>query len=325
LKQDYNFITKFAFDVYGEICEGKRDGYCNDLTIWAKETELFPNLDASGVKTWCPYLNTNPATVVKFFAANAAVFPWLPDSIQGPDQGTQAALYEIDSTQGKDTFVLSFRGSEGTGHCESDSGLVGKLTSNCMQEFLDDWLYTDLRSGSVKEDMCSDTTNTWKPNNRRWSLNSGKQVHKGFYLAYMSVREAIRTTLAAKLTSSSALYVTGHSLGGALSTLAGYDLTCNKVHGILPKIIALASPSVLKNAERFEAIVKPSHYLRVVTEESGGAARRTSSLRSTRPLGTSILRTSIFLSSLLTMQTRTVSLVGATLSNTTTSTQPSSE
>ena len=40
LKKDYNFVTKFAFDIYGEICEGKRSGdqaeFCHERTTWAK-------------------------------------------------------------------------------------------------------------------------------------------------------------------------------------------------------------------------------------------------------------------------------------------------
>ena len=81
---------------------------------------------------------------------------------------------------------------------------------------------------------------------------------------------------------------------------------------------------MFKSRERFEAIVKPSHYLRVVTEKSGGG---------TKDIVTAVYKAFgyehpdyQYLPIIrLTMQTRTVSLVGATLSNTTTSTQPSSE
>jgi hypothetical protein len=118
------------------------------------------------------------------------------------DQGTQAALYKVD---GKDTYVVSFRGSEGTGHCtKGTGGLLSKLTSNCMQEFLDDWLYTDLRNGGVAEDICPDTKNPYKRTvagrlSSSGAKKSGKQVHKGFYQAYMSVRDDLRAALANEL------------------------------------------------------------------------------------------------------------------------------
>ena len=52
----------------------------------------------------------------------------------------------------------------------------------------------------------------------------------------------------------------------SLATLAGYDLTCNKIHAVLPKIITVAAPGVFKDSNRFKHIVKNNHYLRVVSE-----------------------------------------------------------
>jgi hypothetical protein len=116
------------------------------------------------------------------------------------DQGTQAALYKVD---GKDTYVVSFRGSEGTGHCtKGTGGLLSKLTSNCMQEFLDDWLYTDLRNGGVAEDICPDTKNPYKRTvagrlSSSGAKKSGKQVHKGFYCPFvMTCEQPLQMNLA---------------------------------------------------------------------------------------------------------------------------------
>ncbi|MEE9205049.1 MAG: lipase family protein [Nitrospirales bacterium] len=47
-------------------------------------------------------------------------------------------------------------------------------------------------------------------------------VHRGFYLAYHAVRDAIVKEV--KALSPSHIYVTGHSLGGALATLGVLDL-----------------------------------------------------------------------------------------------------
>jgi esterase/lipase len=329
LKKDYNFVAKFAFDVYAETCEGKRStdglGYCNDMTTWSKEAELFDTSENPG-GAWCSALN---AKIVKFFNADGSLFPNLWDGM--PDAGTQGALYKVE---GEDVWVLAWRGSEGMGHCTSrvsedggwndPLGLVPMLAkkggkklgsavaaaalgtvagpwgtvagfvggwiggkaadrivrgpTNCVEEFLDDFLYADARSFAVKEQICpANTATTGRMSKLKEKFNSPKRVHKGFYQAWMSVRETVRSTLEAELSETSTLYITGHSLGGALATLCGYDYTCNKVHGITPKIITFASPAVFKTREQFEAVVKPDHYLRVVTEDpTGGLSSATS-------------------------------------------------
>lgn len=54
----------------------------------------------------------------------------------------------------------------------------------------------------------------------------GAEVHEGFYKAYQGVQtqilQAVRNALA--LDRQAAFFVTGHSLGGALATLAALDL-----------------------------------------------------------------------------------------------------
>jgi triacylglycerol lipase len=52
---------------------------------------------------------------------------------------------------------------------------------------------------------------------------SGHMVHKGFYLAYQAIRKQILWQIN-NLDESAQLHITGHSLGGALATLAAYDL-----------------------------------------------------------------------------------------------------
>lgn len=45
-------------------------------------------------------------------------------------------------------------------------------------------------------------------------------IHSGFYFAYMEIRKEIEETLQSKPYSEKPLYITGHSLGGALATVA---------------------------------------------------------------------------------------------------------
>ena len=58
--------------------------------------------------------------------------------------------------------------------------------------------------------------------NCRFYKTKAGYVHKGFYAAYQDVAGAVRA--AVQQLGSLPLYVTGHSLGGALATVAAWDL-----------------------------------------------------------------------------------------------------
>ncbi|QYR20870.1 lipase family protein [Paenibacillus sp. sptzw28] len=53
------------------------------------------------------------------------------------------------------------------------------------------------------------------------------QTHRGFTDVYMSARGRVFSLLE-QLPSNKPLYITGHSLGGALATLAAYDIAVNR-------------------------------------------------------------------------------------------------
>lgn len=53
------------------------------------------------------------------------------------------------------------------------------------------------------------------------------KVHKGFYLAYQKIRRHILAEVNQLRSQNYRIYITGHSLGAALATLAAYDLHCN--------------------------------------------------------------------------------------------------
>lgn len=84
------------------------------------------------------------------------------------------------------------------------------------------------------------------------SLNNhvpGAAVHQGFYNVYMAVRPELWRKIPSDVKE---LYITGHSLGGALSTLCAFDFAqFNPVH------YSFASPRVgnVRFAERYNQIV----------------------------------------------------------------------
>ena len=87
--------------------------------------------------------------------------------------------------------------------------------------------------------------------------NSGK-VHEGFKTVYQSMRDQILPALQAAQTTLP-LFITGHSLGGGLSTLAALDIAANTAF-TKPVVYTIASPRVGDPAfaARFNAVVATS-------------------------------------------------------------------
>jgi predicted lipase len=60
----------------------------------------------------------------------------------------------------------------------------------------------------------------------RFACLQGARVHAGFHLQHLSLWEQIKTHLARDNSFASKIFVTGHSLGGALATLFAAELAC---------------------------------------------------------------------------------------------------
>lgn len=65
-------------------------------------------------------------------------------------------------------------------------------------------------------------------------------VHMGFQLVYEHVRDSVSRLLAGGCKGARRILVTGHSLGGAVAVLSGFDI--GKTAGVVPELYTLAGP-----------------------------------------------------------------------------------
>ena len=67
-------------------------------------------------------------------------------------------------------------------------------------------------------------------------------VHMGFQLVYEHIRASIAALLNANCKGAQTIWVTGHSLGGALAVLGAYDILKNVNLGPVPRLYTFAGP-----------------------------------------------------------------------------------
>lgn len=118
-------------------------------------------------------------------------------------------------------IILGFRGSE---------------TSAGIKHIAQDFLKANARAvfPLSAEEWSFKVDHKWLPD----SLDPviAPKVHRGFYKAYQEIRQQLVYSLEqVGILQGKELYITGHSLGGALAILAAYDLT--KVYGYPPKAV----------------------------------------------------------------------------------------
>lgn len=100
--------------------------------------------------------------------------------------------------------------------------MVVSIMSTNMSELKD--LFTNFTTDSVKLGEIVEDLYSLKP--KKGFTESNSQVHLGFKRAYSSMREALLEGVYSTTGWSDdwLIIVTGHSLGGSLSTLASYEL-----------------------------------------------------------------------------------------------------
>jgi triacylglycerol lipase len=67
-------------------------------------------------------------------------------------------------------------------------------------------------------------------------------VHMGFQLVYQHIRTSIANLLKTNCQGAQAVWVTGHSLGGALAVLGAFDILKNVNLGPVPQLYTFAGP-----------------------------------------------------------------------------------
>jgi triacylglycerol lipase len=82
-------------------------------------------------------------------------------------------------------------------------------------------------------------------------------VHMGFQLVYEHIRSSVADLLTTKCQGAQTIWVTGHSLGGALAVLCAYDIFRNVKLGPVPQLYTFAGPrtGALDFAASFKAAI----------------------------------------------------------------------
>jgi triacylglycerol lipase len=80
-------------------------------------------------------------------------------------------------------------------------------------------------------------------------VNKAGNVHMGFQLVYHAVRDSVGQLVQQAVAGGCQdIWVTGHSLGGALALLCAPDLAANVAKAIVPKLYTFAGPRVAQVA-----------------------------------------------------------------------------
>jgi len=199
-------------------------GKCQQGDCWCKTDPSTGNSQ--------PVFENDPAFSYKVQTATTTV--------RTPVTDTQASIYEWRRSSEQDVILtVAFRGSEsptlqplfdvidaaenGNGSYYTPEAIrAAQAIATSMPEVIADWVGTDMNVAPQEDLICRE------PN---------VLLHNAVQRAYMSVRGNILEGLRTKLTtllaagytpSTIKIFVTGHSLGAALATMATYDLWCNK-------------------------------------------------------------------------------------------------
>jgi triacylglycerol lipase len=86
-------------------------------------------------------------------------------------------------------------------------------------------------------------------------------VHMGFQLVYQHIRGSIATLLKTNCQGAHAVWVTGHSLGGAIAILNAFDILKNVNLGPVPQVYTFAGPRTAAPdfARNFNAAIPVCH------------------------------------------------------------------
>ncbi len=82
-------------------------------------------------------------------------------------------------------------------------------------------------------------------------------VHQGFAAVYLTIRDSVIAGVDAAKAGATSMWVTGHSLGGAIAILSALDFAKNAVPPLAPQLYTFAGPRVGDNTFRdlFDATI----------------------------------------------------------------------
>jgi predicted lipase len=145
-----------------------------------------------------------------------------PNCIDQSDTDTQCAVL-VDAPE--NGLYIVFRGSENRADWDTNLNLEKEVI--------------DFQQEVIQEQIVENQETVYP---YAGESKSGAKMHRGFVSAYMSVRNPIHTCL--KNQSATHVVVTGHSLGGALATLAAVDLQYNFGNQAKIEIYTFGAPRV---------------------------------------------------------------------------------
>jgi triacylglycerol lipase len=135
-----------------------------------------------------------------------------------------------------------------------DSGIFGLMGRNPNTKTA----FVAFRGTQTFEDWVGDFDAIFEPYK---FVPNGGQVHMGFQLIYSALRDSVAAGIGAATAGCEDLLVTGHSLGGGLSVIAGPDIAKNLMPALVPELITFAGPAAgLTDFASFFDLTIPSCY-----------------------------------------------------------------
>lgn len=196
----------------------------------------------------------DPKLIVSFRGTSGGIDS--PNALTDLDFGKIAIdLEQCDQGDGLEKFFSQISHENANNHNNTQTESMKRLNKLNLKDFKS--LHSE-RGGTSGKDVVTAT------------LNDVTQicVHRGFWKAYLLLRRELHTVIRSFLREGDRLLFTGHSLGGALATLAAVDILNHTVKPFNEELERRAK--ALQTDDR-----QPESQQRPVTSESAGSIGRT--------------------------------------------------
>jgi len=155
--------------------------------------------------------------VNSFLLATAAMYVYAPLDFEGEDDEVEGHL--SDTMDGFGLELIHY-----IDHTPTDT--QGAVFAN------EDVVIVSFRGTTPGQDMWTDLSTALISAPKEWG--NGALVHAGFYGAFESVIDEVKTHVEPQVSRGKTLWITGHSLGGALATLTAtwFEVNGTPVEGV---------------------------------------------------------------------------------------------